>query len=322
MKKTFTLISLALLTMGAYAQTDSYTACTADGLAAEFAAVVDETGAATNVANGQSLVSYSSANVSFEAVGGTTPANAEGGGQDITPEGVVNTWNKITWSAKNQGDISFYYVAGTGNPYTALAAEEIVTDGVGTGTYRALYTFYAADGSHGLPVTGLYYKFKPTVSGTMKVAVWSNKGNRNTYVVDEATKLPIAYTAEGYINGQNGEDGKKKYLTSEEIKVIHDAAKIDAETGEDKAPYVIGAGNQPFWGYVTFAVEAGGTYLLFQDSSQIGFGGFAFTAGTSGVMGITASAADSNAPVYNLSGQKVSSSYKGMVIQNGKKFIK
>ena len=31
---------------------------------------------------------------------------------------------------------------------------------------------------------------------------------------------------------------------------------------------------------------------------------------------------DSNAPAYNLSGQKVDANYKGVVIQNGVKFIR
>ena len=40
-----------------------------------------------------------------------------------------------------------------------------------------------------------------------------------------------------------------------------------------------------------------------------------------GIEAVTAGVLDVNAPVYNLSGQKVSHSYKGVVIQNGKKFI-
>ena len=68
----------------------------------------------------------------------------------------------------------------------------------------------------------------------------------------------------------------KKYLTAAEIQDIHNAAKVNEE-GVDTAPYVIGAGNQPFWGYITVQVEAGKTYWLFQDSSQIGFGGYEFT---------------------------------------------
>lgn len=36
----------------------------------------------------------------------------------------------------------------------------------------------------------------------------------------------------------------------------------------------------------------------------------------------TDDAADGNAPMYSISGQRVGASYKGIVIQNGRKFIK
>jgi hypothetical protein len=114
-----------------------------------------------------------------------------------------------------------------------------------------------------------------------------NKGNRKTYVVDAATALPIAYLAEGYINGQNHKilpEGAtdsvsvKKYLTTAEIDSIHKANCTDATTGEDTKPYVIGAGNQPFFGYITFEMEAGKTYYVFCESTQLGFNGWEFTA--------------------------------------------
>ena len=131
---------------------------------------------------------------------------------------------------------------------------------------------------------GLYYKVTATKNGSIKIGVWVNKGNRNTYVVDAATALPVAYKAMGYINGQNEtylqgdgtEASRKKYLTAEEIESIHKAAKVDAETGEDIAPYIIGAGNQPFFGNIAFNMEAGKTYYVFCESSQIGFNGWQF----------------------------------------------
>lgn len=42
---------------------------------------------------------------------------------------------------------------------------------------------------------------------------------------------------------------------------------------------------------------------------------------TDGINGIVSDKAAKNAPVYNLSGQRVDSSYKGVVIRNGKKFV-
>ncbi len=45
-----------------------------------------------------------------------------------------------------------------------------------------------------------------------------------------------------------------------------------------------------------------------------------FTSST-GINGIDADAADDNAPIYNLAGQKVTKAYKGVVIKNGKKIV-
>ena len=42
---------------------------------------------------------------------------------------------------------------------------------------------------------------------------------------------------------------------------------------------------------------------------------------TTGVNGITTNKADTNAPVFNLAGQRVNGNFKGVVIQNGKKFF-
>jgi hypothetical protein len=42
---------------------------------------------------------------------------------------------------------------------------------------------------------------------------------------------------------------------------------------------------------------------------------------TAGLNQISADA-DANAPAYNVAGQRVNSSYKGVVVKNGKKFIK
>ena len=54
----------------------------------------------------------------------------------------------------------------------------------------------------------------------------------------------------------------------------------------------------------------------------MGFGGFEFTStGSSAVNGIIADQLDENAPIYNTMGQRVSKDAKGILIQNGKKFI-
>ncbi len=85
-----------------------------------------------------------------------------------------------------------------------------------------------------MPITGLYYKFLPKKSGTLRVKVWVKKDRRRTFVVDGETMLPITYKKEGYINGQNDASGQKRYLSDEEINNLHDGT-----LGEGVEPWVI-----------------------------------------------------------------------------------
>lgn len=157
----------------------------------------------------------------------------------------------------------------------------------------------------------------------MKVTVWINKGNRDVYVVKasdaKALALGTEVIASGYINGQNNDVAEddidnplKGYMKMQENIVTKGAEGVDA--------YVVGAGNQAFWGYLTFTAEAKETYYVFNKNTQIGFGGFEFTPSGTGISDITA-ADDADAPVYNLAGQRVSKDTKGLLIKNGKKFI-
>lgn len=75
------------------------------------------------------------------------------------------------------------------------------------------------------------------------------------------------------------------------------------------------------YGTCAFNVTADKTYYVFCTGSKLGF---EFTAGAS--LGIekaeVAAAFDEDAPIYNILGQKVDKSYKGVVIQNGKKYVR
>ena len=326
---------------------DKYIAAPDGVLAAEFAAVVDGENA-TNVVDGKSVVTITTDNVTLEAVGGATPANIDGGAQDITPGTVVDaethryevasvgSWNNVTWkNGQNKTDINdeagtkLYFVIGSGNPYIKMYAEEIYTDDAPTGRYRAAYDYYKP--GMDMPQVGLYYKFTTKTDGKMKVQVWANKGNRNTYLINGQTKEAVAYQATGYVNGQKvvDENNEKvlnaegqemmRLFTPEEIQERHNAAKV-GEDGVDTAPYVIDQGNQAFWGWIIFDAKAGVDYWLFQDSSQIGFGGFEFTTGSTGIENVQFEKVQKN-KFYNLQGQAVSKDYKGIVIKNGKKYL-
>ena len=317
MKKIFTLISMAVMAMSANAQ-DVYNAIVDGKLAPEFAAVAGENGGvANNAADGKSVITMTAGKATVTAVGGTTPANDAtigGAAQQITPgaaiEGLENTyevasvgaWNDINWGLKNQGDIDFWYVTGAGNPYVGMRCVQNSKDGeLVPNSYKADYIYYEPDGSVGMPITGLYYKFTASAAGAFKVKVWANKGNRKTFVVNAATMKAERLLASGYINGVNDEGGKKKLLTVEQVDSVHhlyiygnyeaavaagektadelETMKQEADAMAIERQFVIGNGNQNFWGWLTFDVEAGEEYWVFQHSSQIGFGGFEFHEG-------------------------------------------
>lgn len=322
MKKIFTLISMAFMAMSMNAQ-DVYNAIVDGKLNTEFAAVAgDAGGVANNTADGKSIISITAGKATVTAVGGTIPAKDEtigGAAQQIVPgaaiEGKENTyevaevkaWNDISWGLKNQGDIDFWYVTGTGNPYVNMLCKQNSKDGeLVEGSYAAEYVYYEPDGSKGMPITGLYYKFTASTKGAFKVKVWANKGTRKTFVVNATTMKAERLLASGYINGVNGDDGKKKMLTISQVDSVHNvwigslytsalsnykkepekyadpgdsATYVKKLNEEDGYQYVIGNGGQPFWGWLTFDVEAGEEYWVFQHSSQIGFGGFEFHEG-------------------------------------------
>ena len=307
---------------------ENYSAIVDGKLAAEFAAVAGENGGvATNTADGKSIITIQAGKATVTAVGGTTPANDTeigGAAQQIVPgapiEGLENTyevaevkaWNDVNWGLKNQGDIDFWYVTGSGNPYVNMRCVQNSKDGdLVPNSYKADYVYYEPDGSLGMPITGLYYKFTASEQGAFKVKVWANKGNRKTFVVNAATQKAERLYASGYINGVNDESGKKKLLSVEQVDSVHHiyiygnyenmvkaneealaagqelpyseekltTTKEEADAMAIERQYVIGNGNQNFWGWLTFDVEPGEEYWVFQHSSQIGFGGFEFHEG-------------------------------------------
>lgn len=302
------------------------------------------------------------------------------------------TWGDITWkngnNKKDKDNKDMFFLMGTGNGYENVYCEYFI-NAEGNEVSRPYYTYvdYEA-GETGIPSYGLYYKFTPAAAGTLKVNVWVNKGNRKTFVVNATTGTPVAYTFDGYVNGQNTTEADETqhptYFTAEEIKNRHDNFSAEqVAAGKDAvSDYVIDCGNQAVWGWINIEVAAGESYIVYQQTSQIGFGGFelngesyvaspegglaaefaavvdaegkatnvndkgsvvTFTAagvaveavGSSTPTEITpdleatgintvknaAEAVNANAPMYNIAGQQVEQGFKGMVIQNGKKFI-
>ena len=334
MKKIFTLISAALVaaTVGAQ-EAETFSAVVTDG---DGNPAIEEHFAAINVGGVEDKVEIqATTSVKLEARAGQAI-------KEIDSEGNVLEWGAPEWQLKNRGDINFWWIQGGGVPFVGYGVEEIITDGEPTGNYRATYTYYTPDGLSGLPVNGEYVTLTPDKDGKFKVGFWANKGNsRELWIVKGSDKLPLVagtdFHVEGYCNGIT-EDGVMKYL--DDIPVVE---VVNAETGEVVNRNIIGSAeydkgdidddgnpkyfnmqNQPKFGYLFFDGKANETYYIFGQNWQFGFQGFEFTPEAGQATGITEVKTDSfnaTAPIFNLAGQKVSNSYKGVVIQSGKKFI-
>lgn len=322
MKKFFTLAAVACMAMSVNAQ-EVWTVNTPEGtLKSEYVPNAD--------AASMSVVSFSTTNVEGTHTSGPVAGYTDAEIAPLEPK-VDNTWGNLQKkdlsNIENGGTVApIYYVQGKGNPVNLekVTFEEVVTDGSPTGMYRAKWddAYYAPDGSAGLPKNGTYVTLKSKVAGKMKVTVWINKGSRDVYVVKgsdaKALALGTEVIASGYINGQNNDVAEGPLAGYPRFQ-----DNIASKGAEGADAYVVGAGNQAFWGYLTFIAQPNETYYIFNKNTQIGFGGFEFEAGVTGISDVTVNAGvDANAPIYNLAGQRVGKDAKGILIQNGRKIIK
>ena len=311
MKKIFTLVALACAAISANAQESWYVNNEDGTLKADYVANEDPTA--------MSVVKFSTANVEGTHTSGPIAGYNDGPTTPLEPK-VDNTWGKINKKdlSKDGSVAPFYYVQGKGNPVNLdkVTWEEIMTDGVGTGQYRAYWndSYYAFDGSAGLPKNGTYVTLTPKVAGTLKVGAWVNKGSRDIYVAKASDAKALVYGTEcyisGYINGQNweiesDENPLKGYMA------LQDTLATKGTEGTDA--FVIGAGNQAAWVYLTFAATAGETYYIFCKNTQIGFSGFEFTTGgTDGINSVATASSQQAVAYFTANGARVSAPVKGI----------
>ncbi len=311
------------------------------------------------------------------------------------------TWGNITWTngnnKKDKDDKDMLFLMGTGNGYATVLAEYFYSDTQAQYMTRADYTYIDYEnGETGAPGYGLYYKFTPKVDGVLKFQTWVNKGgdNRKVFIVKASDGKPLTpftdYFFDGYINGKNQEGTSiPLYYNATEFKQWRD----EQYGGAGNKPYKLSGSNNAVWGWITLNVVANESYYIYQQSSQLGFGGYTFTPnngvaedyvavldmgeptgkvlaseftavidpatgvannvtiegsvvafGTTnmtakavggavptdveadftkptGIETVKAAEVKANAAMFNLAGQQVNGAFKGMVIQNGKKFI-
>ena len=141
-----------------------------------------------------------------------------------------------------------------------------------------------------LPNAGVYYIVKASQAGAFELAVKVGSG-KNFYICDAADGSALANT---------------------DIKGVAEGGDLTL----DDSYLWSGDGEM----LVTFNAEANKSYYIFCTGSKLTFFGYTFTSAT-GIESVKASVNTANGETYNLAGQKVDASAKGLVIKNGKKMI-
>lgn len=336
MKKIFTLISMALVAMSVNAQTseeswdvtnileknssDKYASvkageCTTEAVTGDFKLAGTESAplakgttdaAAFAAASATTLNNYivtaSTTNVTMKHV--STPNSND--------DSMEKAWSVSDQTGGN-GSLSTddcspkfnVYLSGKGNPTADYFGYWVLND-AGEPSFKCpndYQTFWTPEVG-AAPSKGAFTEFTVKSNGILKIAVRIPKAaqNKKVYFVNKATGAVLTtdkYNAEGFNN--NNTTGYTVFETTSEYVV---------------AP---GVGNQ-FIGYINVSLPANETYVLFSPDTQIGIWGFEFIPST-GINNVKAAENEANAPVFNLAGQKADKSQKGILIQNGKKFV-
>ena len=149
--------------------------------------------------------------------------------------------------------------------------------------------FCEGNGESGKLKSGTVYYYEPAQAGTLTVGVVLNAG-KAFYVQD--------------IDGKNVDF----------VMTDSEGTTILTENGGKLEAKVTGA-------IVTFSVAAGKKYAVYCAGSKLGYYGFKYEVGGTGIEGVTADKVSSDV-LYNVAGQRVNANAKGLVIKNGKKIIK
>lgn len=158
-----------------------------------------------------------------------------------------------------------------------------------------------------LPVAGSYIEVEVAKAGTMEAILMIWRPGNALYIIDENTTAPLAPETVSFTGWYNNN-------TTELVERTLD---------ENYLPNREGDPGKQMAGNFKFDLNPG-KYMIISPKSQIGFYGYKFTPGTgTGVenVEVAAPAVKTNV-IYNLAGQVVDESYKGIVIKNGKKYLK
>ncbi len=252
------------------------------------------------------IITASTANVTLNAV--STP-NADASADEAWQ--IAGGGNKALLSEAGDSIYKQYIKPKNGNPSMAYKQFTEETD-EGT-AFRVAETYWTPE-TMKMPAKGLYYEFTTKTAGELTVGIRINRPTDAFYVFtkDDFVQLPKEnLSISGYVNNNTVVWGtNEKAYSTINMTDDHDY-KVD------------GIPSKEIFGFLKINAEANKTYVMLCPKGQPGLFGFEFKAGGSSGINIQNATKtwNANAPMYNLSGQKVDKSYKGIVIQNGRKFM-
>ncbi|MBP3850685.1 MAG: hypothetical protein J6E43_07710 [Prevotella sp.] len=312
---------------------------------------------AKNIVNGQSVVTYKGSHVTMTAVSNGTPEDllkSEGYTQEQSfdntnwpkwgdPQWKVFNKNKKIWHYNDANeqvtDFIFYAIQGTANPVTGFKSR-VVTSGEEkefeklTADYEGYY--FVPGTSTSVPISGEYFTFKADAAGMFRIGFAVTSGtNRYMYIVEESTVRTLEtseYKVEGYVNGVDNEKYEPMWQASMMVNADRSIGNATGQTYKDDSWQEVNELTRDKFGWFVFNAKANETYYIFTPNTQFGFRSYEFYINKSiddyqpqnpaGIESIkTVAAKNANDAIYNLAGQKVDKSYKGIKVQNGKKFF-
>ena len=165
-----------------------------------------------------------------------------------------------------------------------------------------------------MPMKGLYYEFTPSVDGNLLLGIIVWRPGNKVYVFEKSTMTQFptsALSIDGYVNNNTVVWGTNTTAFSTIQRTDNHDYQVEGIPGKQ------------ILGFMKLNnLEANKTYVLLSSNAQPGIYGFQFTTGgTDGIENVQVVKVQNN-NIYNLQGQVVGDDYKGIVIKNGKKFLK
>lgn len=179
-------------------------------------------------------------------------------------------------------------------------------------SFRVSETLWTPEANQ-MPAKGLYYEFTPSAAGDLLLGIIVWRPGNQVYVFEKSTMTQFptsALSIDGYVNNNTVIWGNNEKAFS----------TINMTDNHDYQ--VEGIPGKQIIGFMTLGgLEKDKTYVLLSPNGQPGLYGFYFQPGGETAISTVKATLDADAPIFNLAGQQVSKDYKGVKVQNGKKFF-